>query len=161
MAAEAALRLKVHQVSHFLPAWDLSSFLRTCRALSRHYAGDEVSLLLRRGTEEKTAAVLEICKGKVLVIELLCALRNNKFNSIEDPDSSVTAAEIYKALTAVAEASGRARRATEHRRAIAALRDPRVAGVQRDAAQECARPLSRSTLRRAKLAPEVLDVVVN
>ena len=61
----------------------------------------------------------------------------------------------------VAEASGRPSRASEHRRAIAALRDPRVAGVQRDAEEEGARPLSRSTLRRAKLAPEVLDVVVN
>ena len=49
---------------------------------------------------------LQVQEGKVLVIELLCALRNNKFNSIEDPDSSVTAAEIYKALTAVAKASG-------------------------------------------------------
>ena len=42
----------------------------------------------------------------MLVIKLLCALRNNKFNSIKDPKSSLTAAEIYKALTAVATASG-------------------------------------------------------
>ena len=34
-----------------LMAWQLR------RALSRHYAGDEVSLLLRRGTEEKTVTV--------------------------------------------------------------------------------------------------------
>ena len=49
---------------------------------------------------------LQVQEGKVLVIELLCALRNNKFNSIKDPKSSLTAAEIYKALTAVATASG-------------------------------------------------------
>ena len=49
---------------------------------------------------------LQVQEGKVLALHLLCALRNNKFNSIEDPDSSVTAAEIYKALTAVAKASG-------------------------------------------------------
>ena len=49
---------------------------------------------------------LQVQEGKVLVIELLCALRNNKFNSIKAPKSSLTAAEIYKALTAVATASG-------------------------------------------------------
>ena len=49
---------------------------------------------------------LQVQQGKVLVIKLLCALRNNKFNSIKDPKSSLTAAEIYKALTAVATASG-------------------------------------------------------
>ena len=49
---------------------------------------------------------LQVQEGKVLVIELLCALRNNKFNSIEDPEDSLTAREIHKALTAVAKASG-------------------------------------------------------
>ena len=49
---------------------------------------------------------LQVQEGKVLVIELLCALRNNKFNSIKAPKSSLTAAEIYKALAAVATASG-------------------------------------------------------
>ena len=42
----------------------------------------------------------------VIALELLCALRKNEFNSIKDPDSSLTAREIFKALAAVAKASG-------------------------------------------------------
>ena len=36
------LRLKVHAISHFLPVWDISSFLRTCRALCRRFKDDHI-----------------------------------------------------------------------------------------------------------------------
>jgi hypothetical protein len=66
---------------------------------------------------------LQVQEGKVLVIELLCALRNNKFNSIKDPEDSLTAAEIYKALTAVAKASGVAPRVEINFQRVPARRD--------------------------------------
>jgi len=86
-------------------ASDLEAAVRAVGAIE-NVPGSHLGVHFFETKDYLNQSKLQVQEGKVLVIELLCSLRNNKFNSIKDPESSTTAAEIYKVLKAVAEASG-------------------------------------------------------
>lgn len=98
-----------------------------------------------------------------------CAIRDGRWDDAlscmeralgREPNPSVRARMRLWAARA-ADAAVLPRRAREHRNAIVAASELRLRGVARDASAESRTPLSSATLRRAKIAPEVLDVVVN